>query len=244
MKPSRSEIGSESHMAPQMCRSTNRRGSVLEPEICFRIVHVAQESQEGGPTAAYREQTVEIALGPKGAFENGNIGALTRQVPAERVVSAVPLSGVKPKPPKEPRTPRVVELLRNAIEWQALLESGEIANQVDIARREGITRARVTQVMGMLRLAPEIQQHILSLPEAVHRPASTERALRPIAQIDRQKQADAFQELQRQVRGKAASVSPYRASSRLAVRRKPPCRASSNTPGCRFREPRALSARR
>ena len=30
--------------------------------------------------------------------------------------------------------------------------SGEIVNQADIARREGITRARVTQVMGMLRL--------------------------------------------------------------------------------------------
>lgn len=55
-----------------------------------------------------------------------------------------------PKPPKEPRTPRVVELLRKAIEWQALLVSGKIANQVDIARQEGITRARVTQVMGML----------------------------------------------------------------------------------------------
>jgi len=30
--------------------------------------------------ATYREQTVEIALGPKGAFENGNIGALMRRV--------------------------------------------------------------------------------------------------------------------------------------------------------------------
>jgi len=28
--------------------------------------------------AAYREQTIEIAFGPKGAFENANIGALLR----------------------------------------------------------------------------------------------------------------------------------------------------------------------
>ena len=28
-----------------------------------------------------REQTVEIALGPKGTFENGNIGTLTRRCP-------------------------------------------------------------------------------------------------------------------------------------------------------------------
>jgi hypothetical protein len=46
--------------------------------------------------AAYREQTVEIALGPKGAFENGNIGALTRQVPADGVVSAVPRRSLLP----------------------------------------------------------------------------------------------------------------------------------------------------
>jgi hypothetical protein len=48
----------------------------------------------------------------------------------------------------EPRTPRVVELLRKALEWQTLLESGKAGNEADFARREGITRARVTQLMG------------------------------------------------------------------------------------------------
>ncbi len=36
----------------------------------------------------------------------------------------------------------------------------------------------------MLRLAPEIQEHVLSLPDTVRRPAITERALRRIEQID------------------------------------------------------------
>ena len=111
----------------------------------------------------YREQRVEIALTPKGAFENGNIGALTCQVPTDRVLTALPPLRGNPKPPKEPRTPRVVELLRKAIEWRRQLDAGEVRNQADIARREGITRARVTQVMGMLRLAPEIQEHILTM---------------------------------------------------------------------------------
>ncbi|GAB4163373.1 MAG: hypothetical protein Fur0037_29100 [Planctomycetota bacterium] len=119
--------------------------------------------------------------GPKGAFENGNVGILTRRVPADRVVHAVPPRVLNRKPPKAPRTPRVVELLRKALEWQALLESGEVSNQAAIARREGITRARVTQIMGLLKLAPEIQEHILSMPAAIRRPAVTERALRPIA---------------------------------------------------------------
>jgi len=103
---------------------------------------------------------------------------------------------------------RVVELLRKAIEWRALLESGEAANQAAIARQEGITRARVTQVMGLLRLAPEIQEHVLTLPDLpaprsatrqagmVRRPAISERALRPIAHLPKTAdQLHAFQEL-------------------------------------------------
>jgi hypothetical protein len=90
----------------------------------------------------------------------------------------------------------VVELLRKAIEWQALLASGEAPNQAAIARREGITRARVTQVMGLLRLAPDIQQQILSLPDMVRRPVITERALRPIASLANQSdQRHHFQKL-------------------------------------------------
>jgi len=89
----------------------------------------------------------------------------------------------------------VVDLLRKAIEWQALLESGKIANQTDIARREGITRARVTQVMGMLRLAPEIQEHVLSMPDAASRPLISERMLRPIGTI--KDNCDQIREFQR-----------------------------------------------
>jgi hypothetical protein len=168
----------------------------IEPEIYFRIVHLAQGGHIGAHVAAYREQTVEIALGPKGAFENGNIGSLARQVATAGVVSAIPHLRRTPKPPREPRTPRVVELLRKAIEWQALLDSGTIARQADIASREGITRARVTQVMGMLRLAPEIQERILSMPDGVGRPSLTERMLRPFGMIaDQRNQIREFQNI-------------------------------------------------
>jgi len=146
--------------------------------------------------AAYREQMVEIAVGPNRVFEDGNIGTLTRRVPADRVVGAVPPRRGKPKTPREPKTPRVVELLRKALEWQALLESGEAANLAAIARREGITPARVTQVMGMLRLIPGIQKHILAMPRTFGRPGITEQVLRPIAQLeDPQEQASAFSAL-------------------------------------------------
>ncbi len=174
-------------LAPRMRQSTNRHG-VAQPQVWFRVVHVAADGHHRGLGGAYREQTVEIALGPTGAFKSGNVGAVTRRVAADRVVSALPEPRGRPKPHKEPKTPRVVELLRKAHEWQGLIESGEVRNQAETARREGITRARVTQVMGMLRLAPEIQQHILSMPDTVRQPAISERALRPIAQIEDPKQ--------------------------------------------------------
>jgi hypothetical protein len=41
-------------------------------------------------STANREQTVKISLGPKGAFENGNIGALTRRGPVNGVGSGTP----------------------------------------------------------------------------------------------------------------------------------------------------------
>jgi hypothetical protein len=129
--------------------------------------------------ATYREQAVEIALGPKGAFENGNIGALRLRAPPSRVVPSLPPCN----PAGAPKTSRVVELLRKAIEWQALLESGQITTQAALACQESITRARVTQILGMLRLAPEIQERILSLPDTIRRRAVTERMLRPIKAV-------------------------------------------------------------
>lgn len=50
--------------------------------------------------------------------------------------------------------------------------------------------------MGLPRLTPEIRQHILSMLGAVRRPAITERALRPIAQLEDTREHNArFEEL-------------------------------------------------
>jgi len=146
--------------------------------------------------AAYREQTVEIALGPKGAFQTGIVGALKRRVAPDQTVNALSAKARNRKPPKASQTPKVVELLRMAQEWRRQIDAGEVENQAEIARREGITRARVSQVVSLLRLAPQIQDHILSLPDQAQRSVLSERALRPIAQLkDQSIQTTRFQEL-------------------------------------------------
>jgi hypothetical protein len=49
------------------CNSVRIRPVWVEPEVYFRIAHAAHGAYSGAPVATYREQTVEIALGPKGA---------------------------------------------------------------------------------------------------------------------------------------------------------------------------------
>ncbi|MCL5884609.1 MAG: hypothetical protein M1377_04590 [Deltaproteobacteria bacterium] len=94
-----------------MSRSTNR-SRAIGPEIWFRIVHAAVHGQNGAPLATYREQEVEVALGPLGIIEDGHVGTLTRRLEANQVVSVDPLTQSVLKRPMGPKTPRVAELLR------------------------------------------------------------------------------------------------------------------------------------
>jgi len=118
-------------------------------------------------------------------------------VPADRVVCAVPKRRRKPrlrKPPKSPKSPPVVRTLLKAREWRRQLDAGEVKSQAAIARREGLTRARVTQIMALLRLAPDIQQSILNLGASPNKPTVTELALRSITHIqDPARQITEFQ---------------------------------------------------
>ena len=65
-----------------------------------------------------------------------------------------------------------------------------MADQAELARLGHVSRARLTQVMNLLNLAPDIQGTILFLPQPEKGPDPiTERHLRPIAAVaDWQKQ--------------------------------------------------------
>lgn len=79
------------------------------------------------------------------------------------------------------RLPRVVLQLALAHEIDRRLRIGEVPELATVARRAGLTRARVTQILGLLLLAPDIQEAILSLPPFTRgRDPLPERALRPL----------------------------------------------------------------
>lgn len=94
-----------------------------------------------------------------------------------------------PGPAPEPtdhagRTPRVSKLMALAIRFDQLLHDGQVADQSELARLAHVTQPRMTQIMNLLHLAPDIQEKLLHLPlvEAGNDPV-TERDLRPITRL-------------------------------------------------------------
>jgi hypothetical protein len=51
-----------------------------------------------------------------------------------------------------------------AIHFDGLIQSGAVANYAELARLGNVTRARMTQIMNLLNLAPSIQEELLFLP--------------------------------------------------------------------------------
>jgi hypothetical protein len=61
------------------------------------------------------------------------------------------------------RVPRVARLMALAIRFDQLVRTGDVADYADLARLAHVTRARITQIMNLLMLAPDIQEAILFL---------------------------------------------------------------------------------
>lgn len=87
-------------------------------------------------------------------FHKGNRGQLEMR------------SGTAPAQAEVPqgRVPKLARLMALAIKFQGMLERGEVKDQAELARVGHVTRARLTQIMNLLVLAPDIQEQILFLP--------------------------------------------------------------------------------
>ena len=82
------------------------------------------------------------------------------------------------------RVPRVARLLALAMRLDELIRSREAESYAELARLGHITRARLSQIISLLSLAPDIQEDILFLPRTVKgRDPVQLRQLLPIAII-------------------------------------------------------------
>jgi len=96
----------------------------------------------------------------------------------QRKLSSEPLE----EPVESGRIPRITRMLALAHRFDRLIREGTVVDQADLARLGHVSRARVTQVLTLMQLAPDIQEAILFLPRIQDgREVIQEHEIRPIA---------------------------------------------------------------
>ena len=75
-----------------------------------------------------------------------------------------------------------------AREWKSMLARGECTSRADLACQLGGTRARVTQVLSLLELAPAVVNSVVALGDPLPGPIVSERMLRPLLKVPAEEQ--------------------------------------------------------
>jgi len=152
----------------------------------------ARTSAHDSPTAAARSSAPTTFLADDQPTADAPPNAARRGLVVTKPVTFASPRGergarrTEPQPPGTGwgRVPRVARLMALAIRFDALLRDGAVSSQAELAQVGHVTRARVTQIMNLLWLAPDLQEEILFLPELTRgRDPVTEHQLREVAAI-------------------------------------------------------------
>lgn len=114
-----------------------------------------------------------ITVTQKIQFSNGRDGR-------KQIRTVDPNNLPKPVPPG--RVPRVSRVMALAIRFRELLDEGRLKSICELAALAHVTQPRMTQIMMLNHLAPDIQEAVLFLPRYEQgRAPLIELELRPIA---------------------------------------------------------------
>jgi site-specific DNA recombinase len=92
------------------------------------------------------------------------------------------------------RQPKLSRLMALALKFEDLLQEGAVKDHTEVAYRGGVTRSRISQILNLRNLAPQIQERLLLEPI----PHITERMLHKLTrELDWRKQVARFNELRR-----------------------------------------------
>lgn len=137
-------------------------------------------AQRVAESPARVEFPVQFSRGPKG-----------RRL-SERADPAGPTGSVASpsKAGSASSVPKITRLLVLGHHFERLVREGKVRDYAEIARLTGLTRARVTQIVNLTLLAPEIQEAILNMSSTLRgRDAVTEHDLRPhVTQVEWERQ--------------------------------------------------------
>jgi hypothetical protein len=102
----------------------------------------------------------------------------------KRTAKNIVEAGTQPEQPRPGRVPRITKMMALAIRLDHLIKSGQVTDQAELARVGHVSRARLTQIMDLNLLAPDIQEEILFFADSsIVFPVPIERSVRNIAQL-------------------------------------------------------------
>ena len=131
-------------------------------------------------------------------FGRGRPGPMNRSVSAERNSRDRGAAGCA--------VSRIARLMALALRFEGLLREQTMQDYAELARVGWVTRARMTQIMKLLDLAPDIQERLLFLPPLK---GLNERCLRGVVRcIDWNEQRRVFQQMFPAKRRKHPSQKP------------------------------------
>jgi hypothetical protein len=88
----------------------------------------------------------------------------------------------KSKPQVIGRTPRIAKLMALAIRFEGLIADGIVSDYSELAELAQVSRARITQIMNLNLLAPQLQEKLLYLPQVENgRDTLTLAEMQPVA---------------------------------------------------------------
>jgi len=113
-----------------------------------------------------------------------------------------------PAPLPSPRVPRIARLMALALHIEALVQAGSVPSYAAAARLGHVSRARLSQILSLLHLAPDLQEQLLFLQRPTHgrEPWPLRHVLTIAADLDWSQQRRRWRKLQRtsRARGRAA----------------------------------------
>jgi hypothetical protein len=104
---------------------------------------------------------------------------ITHEARGRRRVAAATIA---PAPVEPGRVPRISRLMALAIRLERMLVTGEVSDVAELARLGHVSQPRMTQILNLTLLAPDIQEELLFLPRVTEGKATIhEKRLRPIS---------------------------------------------------------------
>ena len=143
--------------------------------VLRNVLYVGQVPYQGEWFAGEQEAIVDRAMWEQVQQRLGNQRTVSQ---AKRLRIRKPAAPLK----VTERVPRITRLLALALKFEELIRSGAVSNYTVLAQLGRVSRSRITQMTGLLNLAPDIQEEILFLrPEEAQQLRISEPSVRKLS---------------------------------------------------------------